>query len=212
MYGPLIALAILIATLTAEQLARIKKLNTELIWQALIWVIVAGVVGARLYHVVDYWDYYIQNPLQIVQIHKGGLGIFGAFIAGSIALIIFLKIKTQDVLDWLNVFAVVLPLGQAIGRWGNYFNKELYGRGPIPFFAAESFLNLILFCVLFVNFRKQSEKSLALYLIGYGIIRFLLEFWRQDSWRIDSINIAQIISTAFLITGNALLFLFNRRV
>lgn len=88
-------------------------------------VIPLGVIGARLYNVIDQWDYYSQNPSAIFGL--AGLGIYGAVIGGAIGVIIYTKWRKISTLRWLDIIAPGLILAQAIGRWGNFFNQELYG-------------------------------------------------------------------------------------
>jgi phosphatidylglycerol:prolipoprotein diacylglycerol transferase len=184
-----------------EKVAKKEGLDTNLVWEATPWVILSAVVGARLYHVLDFWDVYSQNPLDAFAIWKGGLGIFGALIFGLSGLVIFLRTKKQNLLKWLNIISVPVPLAQAIGRAGNYFNKELYGIGPIPFFALEATLDFILFLILYFWFIRYQRNTLGIYLVGYGFIRFATEFFRNDSWHVETTNVAQVISIVFILSG-----------
>lgn len=197
MYGILISTGILIATLLAEELAKKQGKNPQILWESLIFLIVFGVLGARLYHVVDYWEFYNQNPLQIPIIWKGGLGIFGGIFAGFFALVLYLRRKKEPILEWLDIVGLVTPLGQAIGRWGNYFNQEL-----LPYAIYESGFNLLLFLILWIFHKrlfKQKGNMFFTYLMGYGTIRFFLEFIRENSWEIKRVNVAQLISLILVL-------------
>ena len=173
LYGLLISLSILCCILVVHSL--IKNEDEEIFWGVAFWTIVGGIVGARLYHVLSNFQLYFSNPATIFEIWKGGLGIWGAIAGGIVGAIIFLKTRHQKILYWLDLMAVVVPLGQAIGRWGNFFNQEIFGKPTAlpwgiyispqnrpaqfasfqnfhPLFLYESVLDLILFGILFSLF------------------------------------------------------------
>lgn len=156
--------------------------------------ILSAIIGARAYHVIDEWTYYSQNLFQIPQTWNGGLGIFGALIAIAIFIFFFSLLSKIPFLKILDSITPILPLCQAIGRIGNFVNHE------IPTWWLEASLNLVLFFILKSKALK-SYSSTALYLIGYGIIRLVTEFWRQDTWVIGIIKIGQIISITFIFLG-----------
>ncbi len=129
-YGLLMATAVIVGSWFASKEIERRGKNPEDFWDMLIWVLIPAFVGARLYYVfVQSGDtaYYVQNPGQILQIWGGGIHIFGAFIFGSIALWLFTKMRRLPTLLYLDAAAVGLPIAQAIGRWGNFINQELYG-------------------------------------------------------------------------------------
>lgn len=129
-YGLLMATAVITGSWFATKEIERRGKNPEDFWDMLIWVLIPAFIGARLYYVfVQSSDtaYYLQNPGQILQIWGGGIHIFGAFIFGSIALWLFTKIRRLPTLVYLDAAAVGLPIAQAIGRWGNFINQELYG-------------------------------------------------------------------------------------
>ncbi len=193
MYGLLITLGIFLSFLVAEQVVKEKGLTAQHLWGSAFWIIVMGVLGARLYHVIDYANYYIQHPLMIFAIWNGGLSIFGAILGGLLGIVVYFRDKKQEIYRWLDVGGIVLPLGQAIGRWGNYFNNEL-----LPYSIYESFFNIILFTTLFLirNKIKTNGVMFYLYLMGYSVIRLLLEPLRQPSF-----SNAQTISLFLIVFG-----------
>lgn len=128
MYGIILSAAILTCLLVGEKLAKIEKLKVSLYWSTMQWTIISGLIGARLYHVIDFWAHYSANPISILYIHQGGLGIYGALFGGVAGLYFSLKKQgSTNFIHWLDLSAVVVPLGQAIGRWGNFANRELFG-------------------------------------------------------------------------------------
>jgi phosphatidylglycerol:prolipoprotein diacylglycerol transferase len=225
LYGILIATGVLAALGIALIEARRRgEAAAHVINLALI-VIPLGAIGARLYHVIDRWDYYVQNPEMIIG--GQGLGIFGAIIGGILGLIIYTRWRRLSTLRWLDIIAPGVILAQAIGRWGNFFNQELYGYPTAlpwgiyidpahrlpgyesfshfhPLFLYESLWNLLGFTVLMVAGRKFSSRLrdgdiFLLYVIHYSIGRFFLEGLKIDVWTLGG------IPTARWITGFAVL-------
>jgi len=126
-YGVILATAILLAALVGTAEARRRGENPEVGWSMLLWVAIGGVVGARLYHVIHEWAYYSANLALIPQVWIGGLGIPGAVAGGALALLIYTRLNRLPTARWLDIFIIALPLGQAVGRLGNFVNQELYG-------------------------------------------------------------------------------------
>lgn len=125
-YGILIAAAVAAAVGIAAIEARRKNESVDDLLNMLLLILPLGIIGARLYHVIDQWNaIYSKDPMQIIG--GRGLGIFGAVIGGAIGLIIYTRWKKLSTLKWLDIVAPGLILAQAIGRWGNFFNQELYG-------------------------------------------------------------------------------------
>jgi phosphatidylglycerol:prolipoprotein diacylglycerol transferase len=160
----------------------------------LIGLLVSMLIGARAYHVIDQWQFYSQNLWLIPQTWRGGLGIYGALILGTIFTYLYSKFNKISFLKILDSVTPILPLCQAIGRFGNFFNHE------IPSWWLEASLNLFLFFLL-----KKSKNPTAHYLIGYGLIRFFLEFFRNDTWQINHLKIAQLMSLISILIGLFLL-------
>jgi len=164
----------------------------------LIGLIISMLIGARLYHIIDQWQFYRQNLWLIPQTWNGGLGIYGAIIAGGIFVFIYSLVSRISFLSISDSITPILPLCQAIGRFGNFVNHE------IPTWWIEASLNLILFFI--INSKKlKNYSSTSLYLTGYGLIRFFLEFFRTDTWQIYNFKIAQLISLICIFSGLFLL-------
>lgn len=215
-----------------------KKFGFEedFIVNLLFFSIIIGIIGARLYFVLFNLDYYLSNPIEIFMVWNGGLAIHGGIIAALIFIVIYLSRKKINVLLILDFLVVGLIIGQAIGRWGNFFNGEAHGPETtlsvlqdmhlpgfiidgmniagtyyIPTFFLESLWCVLGFIVLFL-FRRFSKNKIGmvtgLYLIWYSIGRFFIEGLRTDSLMLLDLRIAQIISIIMFI-GGIILFLFS---
>lgn len=230
-YGILIAMGVMATIAIAIIEARRRGENWEHVINAALIVVPLGFVGARLYHVIDQWDFYRQNPALIIG--GAGLGIFGAIAGGAIGLIIYTRWKRLSTLHWMDIVAPGLILAQAIGRWGNYFNQELYGyptdlpwaiyidpahRLPgyesfshfHPLFLYESLWNLLGFILLMVVGRKFGNRLLDgdiffFYTIYYSAGRFFLEYLKPDVWTIGGVPTAQWISGITIIVSIAVI-------
>lgn len=184
-----------------------------------------GVIGARLWYVLFKWDYYSQNPIQILNIRAGGLAIHGGIIFGSLALYIYSKKKEIPFLDIVDVMIPSLALGQAVGRWGNFMNMEAHG-GPTdlpwgividgvsvhPTFLYESLGDLLIFLYL-IKIRKDNPdkgKQTSIYLIAYGVLRYFVEGLRTDSLYIGPFRTAQLVSLLFVIAG-VILYIYSSK-
>jgi phosphatidylglycerol---prolipoprotein diacylglyceryl transferase len=220
-YGILIATAVAAAVGIAAIEARRKNESVDDLLNMLLLILPLGIIGARLYHVIDQWGaIYSKDPMQIIG--GRGLGIFGAVIGGAIGLIIYTRWKKLSTLRWLDIVAPGLILAQAIGRWGNFFNQELYGyptdmpwgiyidpanRIPgfenydrfHPLFFYESVLNIIGFGLLMLIGRKYARRLLpgelfAGYVVYYGVVRFILEGFKPEVWKIAGFPTARWIT------------------
>ena len=207
MYGLFIAIGVFSAIIFSERIVKARGLNVEVFWQAVFWTFIAGVVGARLYHVIDFWEIYRQNLIFIPQVWYGGLGIFGALLLGLPVLIWFLKKSGEDVWAWLDVFALPIPFAQAVGRLGNYFNFEL-----MPYAIYEAVANLFLFFVLYLLSKKsfRGGSIFVAYVAGYSLIRLALEPLRVGAWAIGGVNVAQAVSVVLLLVS-AWIFMRRRK-
>ena len=126
-YGLLIATAVLIGITLCQYLAKLRHVNPELLGDLVVWLVLAAIPGARLYYVLFEWEQYQQNPIDMIAIWKGGIAIHGAIIGGAIAALIFARLNKTSFWQLADLVAPSLILGQAIGRWGNFFNSEAFG-------------------------------------------------------------------------------------
>lgn len=239
-YGLIISLSILSASLVAFWYIKRKRQDISIFYDLLFWSIVGGLLGARIYHLIHQWDLYKQRPLQIIAFWQGGLGIYGALLGGVFSIYIYSKLKKINFLTWLDNIALGLPLGQAIGRWANFINQELYGyptnlpwkiyikpenRLPQfinsnyfhPLFLYESVWSLIIFLILLYIVLKKLDKKLkagalfCFYISLYSLGRFFVEFLKPDVWRIYNIAVAQIVSFSIIISCLLLIFKKNKK-
>ncbi len=201
LYGFFVGLGIVAGFLVIEKVQ--KKFSLAISYWPVVdffpWVLISGLIGARLYHILDYWQYYSQNPVEVFYLWHGGLGIYGALFGGVIGIWLYLKLKTQSpklktktqnlklnktFFSYLDLLVFGLPLGQAIGRLGNYFNQELYGlptnlpwgiyispKNRIegfkeydffqPLFAYEAFWDMAIFIILIkmLNSKLKCQNS-----------------------------------------------------
>lgn len=127
-YGVIIGIGIFCGILLAAHIAKLEKLNPDLIWDFAIYAIVFSIIGARVYYVIFAWDTYKNDLLSIFNTRKGGLAIYGAVIAAFITLWVYCRIKQQSFLQIADICVPALVLGQIIGRWGNFMNREVFGE------------------------------------------------------------------------------------
>lgn len=171
MYGTLITIGIIIAIFYTERSAKLKGYDLEVYWRALFFLILSVLLGSRGYYVIENWHIFGLTPIMIPMIWGGGMVIIGGILLGIPTLIVVFKKLNQPVAKWLDLFALPIPLAQAIGRWGNFFNNE-----HMPFAIYESALDLILFLVLFLLEKRRSKDGTIfwVYIIGYILIRLVL--------------------------------------
>jgi phosphatidylglycerol:prolipoprotein diacylglycerol transferase len=232
LYGVVIASAILLAWWLAVKRAHLYNIPRQKFESvSLLIPLVLGIVGGRLYHVIDKWGYYTLNPAQIIRVDQGGLGIWGALLGIFLGFYIFARIQKINLLSLLDLIAPSLLLAQGIGRIGNYINQEGFGpptnlpwgvyidlqNRPAQFilskhfhptFFYEMWLDFIFAAVLIYlapKFKKPGQL-VGLYLISYGAIRFFVEFFRIDTWRIDNFHVALFFSVLSILIGCFLLF------
>ncbi len=226
--------------------AKAEGLDPEHVWNGLMWAVIPGLIGARLYHIFTpspastlTTAYYFQHPEQILAIWNGGLGIYGAIVGGVIGIWFYARRHKQPLLRWFDVVVPGLALAQAIGRWGNFVNQELYGaptdlpwaltippdkRLPgyqnfatyHPLFLYESILNLIACGVLIYIGRRFAGRLrdgdlFLIYLMMYPAIRFTLDFLRLDSNGFGSITTAQIVSVITFLIALGILIVRHRQ-
>ena len=247
-YGILIMAGVVAAALLGQAEARRRKINPDYIWDALFWVVLAGIIGARLWHIFTpppsmveqgiTTKWYLTHPLDMINIRNGGLGIPGAIIGGALALWLYCRNKKVSFLTLTDTVIPGVALAQAIGRWGNFFNQELYGKPTSlpwklyidpahrlpgyqsfdyfhPWFLYESLWNVVNMAILLWLARRFEEwlkpgDLFYVYMIMYSIGRFSLEFLRLDASQVGGINFNQTFMIFVALGGSLMLFLNHR--
>ena len=236
-YGFLIVTGAILAAWTSAKVAAREKQDPEHVWNALLLCLLFGVLGARLYHVISSWEYYAQHPGEILGFQMAGFGIYGAILGGMLGLYIYTRWNKLPFLPWADYAITGVPLAQAIGRWGNFFNQELYGyptdlpwgvyidpahRHPEfaaferfhPTFLYESLWNLLAFGILvWISLHRKKRLFRGDILLFYGILyplgRFFVEPMRSepDLWKLGSVPTAQILAIVSIAASGGILLL-----
>lgn len=221
-YSALIVTGILAALFIVFREEKRLQLPHDTTVDLALCVIPCGIIGARLYYVLFAWDLFRDDPLRILRIWEGGLAIYGGVIGGAIAGAVFSRIRRIPLSRLMDMAAPALPLAQAIGRWGNYFNQEAYGA-PITtpawqFFPAgvlvngqwymatffyESAWDLVIFIALMFTRRRmrRSGDVFLWYAALYGAGRFVIEGLRSDSLMTGTLRVSQLLSLMLCLTA-----------
>ena len=239
-YSVLIAFAVIIGYVMIMSESKRFKIKKEFMFNMMFWTLIFAIIGARLYYVVFNLEYYRTNILEIFQIWKGGLAIHGALLFGAITIIIYCKKYKVRVGKILDIIVPALLLGQAIGRWGNFFNSEAYGsivsyqqlvnmkiipqfiidnmfiNGSyhLPMFYFESLWCLLgFFLSLFLRRRKyiKDGQLVAFYMMWYSVARFVIETFRTDALLFNGIRVARVVSVLMFIIGLIIQFIQSRK-
>ena len=247
-YGIVLMLGAVAGAWLATKEARRRGIDPDIVWDLLVFLIVGGVLGARLWHIltpppssieqgIDTY-YYLTHPLDAIAIWRGGLGIPGALLGGAVAMYFYTRKNKLSFSTWADIAAPSVALGQAVGRFGNFFNQELYGAptnlpwklyiDPAhrlsgyqdvdyfhPLFAYESILNLAnVFLLIWISRRFEDKLKpgdvLLTYLITYPAIRFGLDFLRLDAAEVAGVNANQTVVAVVAIVSAVALFLRHR--
>jgi len=237
-YSILIFLGIAGGCLVVYKETKKYKLNEDYMVNMLFYGIIFGLLGARIYYVAFNLDYYLKYPIEIFEIWNGGLAIHGGIIAGLLWIIFYTKkykVPTFKILDFITPGLI---LGQAIGRWGNFFNQEAHGAVTTieklhkagipefiiegmninglyyhPTFLYESIWNITGFIAIMIIKRYKYLKKgqiTAIYMMWYSFGRFFIEGFRTDSLMLGTFRIAQLVSVIMFMAG-LFIFIFCKR-
>lgn len=233
-YGVLIGLGFILGILYCSHKAPEFGIKSDDVYDVMIWLIPFSIIGARLYFVLFRLEEYIHDPISMIAVWEGGLAIYGGVIAGVIVVLLVCRKKKIPVGAFLDLIVFGLLIGQIIGRWGNFMNREAFGAeteifcrmGLIspdgtaiyvhPTFLYESLWNLGIFIFLRVlekrGARKWDGQFITLYFMLYGIGRAWIEGLRTDSLYIGStgIRVSQLLSL-ILVAAAGILLLINKR-
>lgn len=209
MYGLIIISSIVFCLFLVE-----KGLNTtdrNFLWKSSFLMLISGLIGARIYHVLHLFDYYWAKPVEILKVWNGGLGIYGAIFGAVLAFIVITALQKKkhpifSFFAWTDIFAFYAPLAQFFGRFANVANNEL-----LPFALYESVASMLLFVLFVISSKAVKTKKIVgfysgAYLVGYGLIRLVLEQFRQENWSLGQIYVAHIFSILFIIGGISIIF------
>lgn len=234
-YSVMILLGVIVGSYILLRESKKFKIPEDYMINLIILTLIIAIIGARLYYVVFEWSYYKNNLLDIFKIWEGGLAIHGGIIAGLLFIIFYTKKYKVNTLRVLDMIVVGLIIGQAIGRWGNFFNGEAHGTMTTlefltnlhlpqfiidgmrihgiyyhPTFLYESLWCLIGFIIMIIFRRRYYRKigqTTAFYMIWYGIGRFFIEGMRTDSLMLGNIRVAQLVSLVLVIVGIILMII-----
>lgn len=204
LYGLIVGVGVVAVWTVSERLEpRVSRV--------LPWMLLGALLGARLYHVVDQWVYYRAHLWNILALWNGGLAIWGGVMGAVSALLVYHFVFDKSGRFWhvLGAICTALPLGQAIGRWGNAVNGEFTNSvfTVVPWWLAESVLDFGLFVFLLWRVRRTSRTAtwgrgqVGLYLVGYGLIRGVLEWERRAPWTLYGIPTAVWVSGVGVVIG-----------
>ena len=234
-YGLIIGLGFLFGAAYCAHKAPEYGIKTDDVYDYLIWLIPSSIIGARLYYVLFNLKPYLANPAEIINLRNGGLAIYGGIIFGALAGLILCRRKKIPPAAFLDLIIFGLLIGQIMGRWGNFMNREAFGAetdvfcrmGLIapdgssifvhPTFLYESLWNLgiLIFLIVFnkLGKRRYDGQNMLIYFLCYGIGRFWIEGLRTDSLYIGSSNIraSQLLSLALVIVSAIILAVQSRR-
>ena len=235
LYGVVIALGFLLALFYVRR--RFKEFGThfDLVTDAILITVPIAIVCARVYYVIFSWDVYRDNPISALYIWEGGLAIYGGVIGAILGLILFAKFRKQKLTPYLDMMSLGLLIGQSVGRWGNFFNREAYGAeitnsfflrmGLIdkttglvrywhPTFLYESVWNLVgLILLHFLSKKRKYDGQVFLaYLAWYGLGRVWIEGLRTDSLYLGSFRVSQLLAGAsFAVATGLMLYIRFRK-
>ena len=237
-YSALIIVGAMIGISMVLKEAKRYKYSTDYIFNMLFWAIIFGIIGARVYYVLFNLELY-NSFWDACKIWEGGLAIHGGLIAGILVILLYSKKYNVRAIRIFDFLAPAMILAQAIGRWGNFFNMEAHGpattlahlqslhipefiiNGMIindtyytPTFLYESIWCLIGFIILLIVRRLKITKvgqPFAVYLMWYGLGRFIIESMRTDSLMLGGFKVAQIISVLMILFGLIIIMITSRK-
>lgn len=237
-YSFLMFIALFLGIILISKESKRFNIDENFITNLIFWTAILGFVGARLYFVIFNWDYYGSHLNEIYKIWEGGIAIHGAILLGGLFVLLYTKKYKISTLRIFDIIAPALLLGQAIGRWGNFFNSEAHGGVTTlsflqslhlpnfiiegmhingvyyhPTFLYESIWNLLGLILLLILRRRRYTKVgnvTSIYLMWYSIGRYFIEGLRTDSLMLGSFKMAQIISIILFIIG-LVMFIMSKR-
>ena len=230
-YGVIIALGFVLGILYCARRAPEFGISSDSVYDMMIWMIPLSILGARLYFVLFQAEYYFAHPAEILAVWEGGLAIYGGIIAGVLVAFLFCRVRHIAFLDMLDLMSFGVLIGQALGRWGNFFNREAFGAETNifcrmgltapdgttvyvhPTFLYESLWNLLglafLICFTKSGRRRYSGQVALMYFFWYGLGRSWIEGLRTDSLYLahTGIRVSQLLSILIVCVSGIILFI-----
>ncbi len=236
-YGLFVATGFLLGIAVALKEAKRKGETPENILDLSFYIILSGMIGSRLFYVIEHFDEYLQNPLEIIKFWKGGLVFYGGLILASIVGIWYLKKHKLNILKILDIIAPSVAIGHAIGRVGCFFAGCCYGRETdlpwavtfndpqslaplgVPLHPTQLYSSLNAFFIFFVlilmrRFQKFEGQIMTVYLILYSVARFIVEYFRGDPRKMffgEFFSIAQVVSAGMAVLSIILFFYLGKK-
>ena len=225
-YGLIIATGLMLAVLYCSKRSRQFGLDEDTLLDGVLWVTPVAIICARLYYCLFSWETYADDPIRVLYIWEGGIAIYGSVIGAALGIMVFCKIRKIKIATVLDLVSLGFLIGQPLGRWGNFFNREAFGAetdsflrmglmkastGEVtyyhPTFLYESVWNLIGFVVLhFLSKKRRFDGQIALgYVAWYGLGRAFIEGLRTDSLYMGPFRVSQLLAAISCVAAAAVL-------
>ena len=231
LYGVVIAFGLVLATMYCMRRSKEFGLTEDHVLDGVLWITPFAILCARAYYCIFSWELYADDPISVLYIWKGGIAIYGGVLGAVVGMIVFCRVKKISLGATLDLVLMGFLIGQAIGRWGNFFNREAFGAetesflrmgllnaltGEItyhhPTFLYESAWNALGFVVLhFLSKKREFDGQIALgYAFWYGLGRFFIEGLRTDSLYIPgtALRVSQLLAALSCLAAAAVLVYF----
>ena len=232
-YGLIIATGLMLAVFYCSKRSHQFGLDEDTLLDGVLWVTPFAILCARIYYCAFSWEMYADNPIKVLYIWEGGIAIYGGVIGAALGIVAFCKIRKIKIATVLDLVSLGFLIGQALGRWGNFFNREAFGAetesffrmglmkastGVVtyyhPTFLYESVWNATGFLLLhFLSKKRRFDGQIALgYLAWYGLGRAFIEGLRTDSLYIGSIRVSQLLAAVSCVVALGLLLVLSRKM
>ena len=232
-YGLIIAIGLVLAVVYCSKRANQFGLNEDILLDGVLCVTPVAIICARIYYCAFTWELYADNPISVLYIWEGGIAIYGSVIGAVLGVIVFCKVKKLRITAVLDLVSLGFLIGQFIGRWGNFMNREAFGAetdsflrmglmkastGEVtyyhPTFLYESLWNFVGFVILhFLSKKRKYDGQVALgYLVWYGLGRAFIEGLRTDSLYIGPFRVSQLLAAGSCVIALALLVILGRKL
>ena len=232
-YGLIIAIGLVLAVVYCSKRANQFGLNEDILLDGVLCVTPVAVICARIYYCAFSWELYADNPISVLYIWEGGIAIYGSVIGAVIGIIAFCKVKKLRIATVLDLVSLGFLIGQFVGRWGNFMNREAFGAetdsflrmglmkastGEVtyyhPTFLYESLWNFAGFLILhFLSKKRRYDGQVALgYLVWYGLGRAFIEGLRTDSLYIGPFRVSQLLAAGSCVIALAVLIILGRKL